>query len=158
MYVGGYDIAVFWDNHDGGALDKVDAMLMDTSSAYRFNPMHYGFEMLAESTNASMLSLATSVHAVHGFAALTDSEVMVYVINKLETEQDTVITFDSVSSNQNIVSELASMVDTDDHWGRIDTREAVCGQDAAFFSCKMSLPGLSFSQLRVPLHQRAQFV
>jgi len=158
MYIGGYDIGVFWDNHDGGSLNKVDAMLMDTHSAYRFNPMHFGFEMLAESTNTTMLSFATSVHNVHGYAALTGSEVLVYIINKLEEDQDTTIAFDGFGSIQSAVSELASLVDTEDHWGRVDTREAACSQDNAKFSCKVSLPGLSFSQLRVPLTQRAQFV
>lgn len=158
MYLGGYDMAVFWDNHDGGSLEKADSMLMDTSSGYRFNPMHFGFEMLAESTNASMLSMVTSARTVHGFAALTDSELLVYIINKFEEDQDTSIAIDGFGSDQNIVSELASMVDTDDHWGRMDTREVTCGQHTAGLSCKFSLPGLSFSQLRVPRMHLAQFV
>ena len=48
MYVAGYDSAMFWDN-GGGDGGHDDQMLLSTREGpWRFNPMHIGFELLAQ--------------------------------------------------------------------------------------------------------------
>ena len=48
MYVAGYDAAMFWDN-GGGDGGHDDQMLLSTREGpWRFNPMHIGFELLAQ--------------------------------------------------------------------------------------------------------------
>jgi hypothetical protein len=49
MYIGGYDMAVYWDNGDGANISDStsgggvgDHMLLDTVASYRMNPMHFG--------------------------------------------------------------------------------------------------------------------
>jgi hypothetical protein len=148
MYVSGYDIAVFWDNHDGGDKSNRDQKLMDTQSDYRFNPMHFGFEMLARSTTASMLTMTTSLKSVHGFAAMTSQELLVYVLNKAGGAQTTTIMIDGISKVG--AAQLSSMVDTEDHWGRLESSsgEYCQGGDGAT-TCTVTLPDMSFSLLRM---------
>jgi len=150
MYISGYDIAVFWDNGDGGSKDHRDHMLMDTSEGYRFNPMHFGFEMLALSTNASMLEMSTSIKTVHGFAALTEQqELLVYLINKQNQKVQSKISLPATASSK---QSLSSLVDTDDHWGQVEATTAkYCSNNDSNTACVVELPAMSFSLLRVPL-------
>ena len=36
---------------------------------YRFNPVHYGMEMMAQAQNQSMLFVTTNGYRLHGFAS-----------------------------------------------------------------------------------------
>mmetsp|Transcript_22243 Transcript_22243/g.63118 ORF Transcript_22243/g.63118 Transcript_22243/m.63118 type:complete len:576 (+) Transcript_22243:67-1794(+) len=152
MYVSGYDMAVFWDNGDGGNKLHSTHMLMDSSSSYRFNPMHFGFEMLSLATNTSMVSMHTTTKAVHGFAARGDGELLVYVLNKLAEDRSLHVVISGGAKRLDGEGHIRSMVDTKDHWGEVVEGTFACEEAlAAIVSCHGRVPKMSFSLLRVPV-------
>jgi len=124
MYVSGYDMAAFWDTSDGGHLDHSEHMLTDTSSSYRFNPMHFGLEFLGRSTNGTKVQMTSGEEQrVHGFAAVSgtsDSPVVIaYLLNKYAVPRSIQIEMEGIGTAtgtaRNATAE--SVVDTADHWG-----------------------------------------
>jgi len=140
MYVGGYDMAVFWDNGDGGHKDHADAMLMDTQSDYRMNPVHLGLAMLGRCVNDTMLRVTTSQKQVHGFAAHSpnNDDLRIFLINKFESDQ-TVSIATPFDLEENPAAE--AMVDSADHWGMMESIKVDCSSPL----CKLKLPRLSFT-------------
>jgi hypothetical protein len=172
MFVGGYDMAAFWDNGDGGkAASKgpSDQMLMDSSAAFRMNPMHLGMQLLARATsnathNASFhaVEVGGGEKRVHGFAAAGGGgrALLLYLINKLEATESGAAAGQAVrvtlpaafgaaaapSVDGVAVASWAatatSMVDTADHWGELDSSAAVtCTGNA----CDVVLPPVSLT-------------
>lgn len=137
MYASGYDIAAFWDNGDGGQLSMSQHMLLDSSNAYRLNPMHLGLTMLAHSTGGRMMSLHSTAPRVHGFAVKsnTSGALEYYVLNKFEVSMPVVVQ-GGVSART-----VQSMVDTPDHWGAM-----VSGMTNTS-NVSFVLPPLSFSRI-----------
>jgi len=144
MYIGGFDMAAFWDNHDRGAPVDRDRMLTDTQADYRFNPMHIGFALLGRCVGSGMMSVSTSLKRVHGFAAFSASKdyLRIALINKYEDDQEAKISLPADFSKDFTQAYAESMVDTDDHWGTT-LQHAVEYSDWA--SCKLRLPKLSFT-------------
>jgi len=155
MYASGYDVAAFWDNSDGGQYSHDDQMLLATAEGYRFNPMHIGLEMLAESVGMQMLRMTVNftnpnVHIarVHGFAAGAGSEQRVYLINKMQTAQLVRVELPARSA---ALTRATSMVDTTDHWGAKISSSISCTnvarEDKPSLSCNFELPPVSFTML-----------
>ena len=169
----GYDVAAFWDNSDGGSLDHGDQMLMDSSHAFRMNPMHFGLELLAQAAGGNMLSMNTSQPRVHGFAALPrnaslggEGPLLVYLLNKFQAAMPLKMTLPlpaplpTTSSNLErltfsgpVACQVRSLVDTPDHWGQLTGPDACsCSPTSAALtelSCSFTLPALSFSLFEV---------
>ena len=156
MYVAGYDVAAFWDNSDGGSASHGDQMLLSSAHGWRFNPMHIGLELLAESAGLQMLNMSRptftnrNIHVdrVHGFAALDPSShrLRVYLINKMEHTMRVRLRLPaqwSADAKGDVVFSAASMVDTADHWGTKSSLLVACGGGA----CVAELPGASFTRL-----------
>lgn len=145
MYIGGYDVTAFWDNHDGGHLDHDEHMLMASAEDYRFNPVVMGMEMLATATNHTMLAVTTSNPRVHGFAARSKGGpkpyLRVYLMNKLETSQ--VISL-QLQPGAALLTQGEAMVDTDDHWGARVNVPVTCKDNRV---CDFTLPPVSFAAL-----------
>ena len=146
MFLGGYDVAAFWDNGDGGNVDHQDHMLLDTQAAYRMNPMHLGLALLFESANTTMLRLNTTAPRVYGFAAREDgpagspsSTTRVYLINKFEAAQAVQI---AVPPSLGALARGTSMVDTADHWGAVQPTAVHCAAGV----CSATLPAVSFTR------------
>jgi hypothetical protein len=156
MHVGGYDMASFWDNSDGGHIDHADQMLLDTQAGYRMNPMHFGLEMLARAggTNEAhaMVVMNTTEVRVHGFAAIGKAggkdEVLCYLINKNKLPRTIEIKLAGTSASATATAE--SMVDTNDHWGAM-TPPAPLKCSAGGASCAATLPPLSFTLISYTL-------
>jgi len=71
-------------------------MLLSSEDAFRMNPMHHGFEMLARAQGKDLLEInATTAggYRVHGFAARNGTAVTVYLMNKFEVAQKVQLTF-----------------------------------------------------------------
>ena len=63
-------------------------MLLETAAAYRMNPMHFGFEMLAQSQNRSLHKVNTNADRVHGFATSAPTGTLqLFLINKFNVVQ-----------------------------------------------------------------------
>ena len=130
-------------------------MLMDITASNRFNPVHFGLELLNKAQNLSRRQLKTSQPRVHGFATVNQAapheEVVVYVINKLESTATI-----SLSLPSNILDQLGSdvtivrqsVVDTPDHWGKLEssTSTSVSLTDT---TPSVILPSVSFSRITV---------
>ena len=110
MFVGGYDMAAFWDNSDGGHLDHGDQMLMDTAANYRFNPAHLAMHVLypAATSNASMVAFNTSLARVHGFAALCGNGAEMYSSSSSSSGSSSSSSSSSSNSNSNSKSNSSS--------------------------------------------------
>ena len=120
-------------------------MLMDSTAAYRMNPMHFGLELLARATNSTMRTVTTSTSRVHGFAAKDGDQntIRLYLMNKLEQDQPVHIALPTTEAHVDSTT-IESMVDTDDHWGKIDASgSVVCGSNGAL--CHAVLPPVSIS-------------
>lgn len=145
MFIAGFDMAVFWDNAASGMDDK---KLTTASEGYRFNPVEMGLRWLFAAAGTTYLPLSSSNARVHGFAAVTDATpfLRVYLINKMEEEQEVTIVLDADGSLPALESGVA-MVDTADHWGEAQLLSVVCGT-ATPFACTVALPAISFASLQ----------
>ena len=168
MYVGGYDMAAFWDNGDGCAAttglgcDHADQMLMDSGEGYRMNPMALGMGLLARCTGSGMRAVETNCSRVHGFAARNDTTtgsggddltapLRLYLINKLEQDQLVTVSLPASGRAQSAYAyatpKQESMVDTEDHWGTIEIDGGGATCDAGGRSCSAVLPAASLTLL-----------
>lgn len=147
MYKGGYDVAAFWDNHDGGHSGHSDHMLMATNEGpYRFNPSSIGLQMLANAGGHTMLNVTTDESRVHGFAARSEDGkkpyLQVFLINKL-TEECVVSLKLPAGSAMLVEGEV--MVDTADHWGAQQPLDVECNTESHL--CTFQLPAVSFARI-----------
>lgn len=186
MIVGGYDIAAFWDNGDGRAPSNAtanaagsaqqlgaslnDHMLLDTDAAWRMNPMHIGFELLAAAQRGARFNVTTSAKRVHGFAVsipaadaaaaaaaaagvAAATELALFVLNKYTVPIEITVALPTGRAcGAPTTHALASMVDTQDHWGSMLRAEGgvTCrssgAAESAQCSCVATLPALSLSR------------
>jgi hypothetical protein len=166
MYIGGFDVAAFWDNNDGQVMPDGKAtcancndnasqhMLLSTKDGHRFNPMHYGLELLARAQNQSMLQVGTSGFRLHGFASRdsTTNQVQVWLINKYDGAPQKIRLTIPLTGNKSIVpNSIVSVVDDagpevpgPEHWGMMTApKQVTCTMGV----CELELPPLSFSML-----------
>ena len=168
MVVGGYDIAAFWDNGDGGSPSSLNEswgggehMLLDTSAAWRMNPMHIGLELLATAQSGVRYNLSTSAKRVHGFAVQHEHEqrsttttTTLFTLNKYNVSMPVIISVGNFLGSCGSTSSLLlqSMVDTPDHWGALKsiTGGVTCSssdsESDGKCTCVATLPPLSFSR------------
>ena len=176
MVVGGYDIAAFWDNGDGGSPSSLNEpwgggehMLLDTSAAWRMNPMHIGLELLATAQSGVRYNLSTSAKRVHGFAVqheheqtttttatTTISQTTLFTLNKYNVSMPVIISVGNFLGSCGSTSPLLlqSMVDTPDHWGALQSIAGgvTCSSSSSDSesdgkcTCVATLPPLSFSR------------
>ena len=128
-------------------------MLFAQEEGWRFNPVHIGLEMLAESSGLRMLNVTSkytnpNVHIdrVHGFAAVGDGRLRVYLINKMESVMSVRVTLPDAKYETGFTAE--SMVDTDDHWGARNTSISVSCDGTGVGYCDVELPPVSFTLLK----------
>ena len=119
-------------------------MLLETAAAYRMNPMHFGFEMLAQSQNRSLHKVNTSADRVHGFAASAPATgaLQLFLINKFDAVQKVRVALAPAGAAP---EELTSLVDTPDHWGAVTAPQHISCVGRV---CEVVLPPLSFSMLQ----------
>ena len=83
-FIGNWFSACLWDLENG-----TDRGVLDKANDYRFNPVHYGMNMLADCQGGEYIStVSTEIPSVHGFAARKDDIIFIYLLNKtLENHQ-----------------------------------------------------------------------
>jgi hypothetical protein len=136
LFIGNYTSSAFWDT--AGSVFS-DQMLIDQKTGNRFNPSHFGLAMLFESAGELYYNLTTSERRVHGFCAAAPhaATTTCYIINKLEEAAIVAFTGQDCTSVH-----VASLVDTDDHWGTVQT--------TSLANCdNISLPAVSFTKLEI---------
>jgi hypothetical protein len=115
-FIGNWYMACYWSQVLGSETGVVDA-----SQNFKFNPMHFGFELLAKAQGGNMLEM-TDVKgnvSVYGFAAEKNGEYLVYLLNKSNLEQKVNLSF-LVAKALNInFLEGSSIVNTEDKFGKL---------------------------------------
>jgi hypothetical protein len=189
LHIAGFDVACMWDNGDGsrdpsgrrvcsncGSGNVSDHFLTSSFgssgallplSEMRFNPVHYGMELLAHAQNQSMLEVSSNGYRLHGFATRNEitGAIQLFLINKydgapqkvrltLPTNRTTGIRGRNNSAAGNNVSRLSSVqtlvddaplsVPLSERWGRLLDPQPLACVDAV---CELVLPPLSFSRL-----------
>eukprot|EP00051_Salpingoeca_urceolata_P013611 m.171450 g.171450 ORF g.171450 m.171450 type:complete len:215 (-) comp17841_c0_seq4:187-831(-) len=158
-YIAGYDSAAFWDNGDGMGFPSpppsdshTGHFLVDSSAHFRFNPVHFGLELLAQSANHTMLVMKTTEQRVHGFAAWAGDKLLVYLINKLAGPAQVSVDIAGLSGAEACSAATAgvdSVVDTADHWGTLASAPLACASKessaAVHCRCNVTLAPLTFN-------------
>ena len=137
LFIGNFTSSAYWDS---AAPDGTDQMLMDRRHGNRFNPSHFGLEMLFQSAGNELYNLTTSERRVHGFcaAAPRSTNTTCYLINKLE--KPAIVAIGGARCASGV--QVASLVDTADHWGTVQlTNMSSCDS--------IPLPAVSFSKLEL---------
>lgn len=143
-FLGNWYMSCYWstirstDGANGGVVDK--------SNNYRYNPMSIGFEMLAKAQGGKMLEMTdTGDVSVYGMAVEKNDEILVYLLNKSETIQNSTIDFQSIRSLISTQFDGGTvLVDTPDNYGNSIAISAV-SQGSNSYTC--ALPAMSYSRL-----------
>ena len=140
MYIAGFDMAVFWDNHSQTPYD--DKKLTVEIEGYRFTPMQLGLRWLFAAAGTTYVPLNTSNARVHGFAATTSASphLRVFLINKMESEQTVSLHLGGLTT---LISSGVAMVDTSDHWGAEQPVAVACTAGPPAM-CEATLPPIAF--------------
>ncbi len=143
-FLGNWYMSCYWstlrstDGANGGVVDK--------SNNYRYNPMSVGFEMLAKAQGGKMLEMTdTGDVSVYGMAVEKNDEILVYLLNKSETIQNSTIDLQSsISLIATTFIEGTTLVNTEDLYGESISISAVPTESNSF-TC--SLPAMSYTRL-----------
>ena len=143
-FLGNWYMSCYWstlrstDGANGGVVDK--------SNNYRYNPMSVGFEMLAKAQGGKMLEMSDAGDvSVYGMAVEKNGEILVYLLNKSETIQNSTIDLQSsISLIATTFLEGTALVNTEDLYGESIGITAV-PMESNSFTC--SLPALSYTRL-----------
>lgn len=155
LFIGNYDASAFWDN----AMLKTpwsNQTLFNPPFGNRFNPSAFGLEMLSPAQGAAMLGYTSSSSNVYGFAAATDDEILLYLINKTESEQNIEVAFDTAGVSRSKPPAGLALVDTIGQWGA--NQAFAVGYHEASGNYTATLPPMSYNRLRFAkaAHQTVQ--
>ena len=134
-FIGNWFSACLWDLENG-----TDRGVLDKANDYRFNPVHYGMNMLADCQGGEYLgTVATSIPSVHGFAARRDGIIFLYLLNKTSEAHPVEINFPSAGNFTGIGRRMQDSADRYGELVHIDLEESTSG----FLS---NLTSLTFTQ------------
>ena len=132
-FIGNWDMACYW-YWVSDRKDDRDALIA-FNHGMRYNPMKYGFEMLAEAQGGKMLNMEDENHpSVYGFAAEKDGKILVYLINKSDEAHAIKFDFDANVSFEN----AQLLINTNDDFGEV--------QELALRKGRATLPALSYAK------------
>ena len=162
LFIGNYDHSAFWDNGRQQGPNNGMSSLFDPYENNRFNPSAQGFEMLAPAQGATMLGYTSSHSNIYGFAAAATNEILLYLINKTEAEQEVEVSFDVIGYVDSETPAVGtSLVEIVGQWG---TNQALAvSLNAASNSYTATLPAMSynrvnFAKLAPPTHEEIKSV
>jgi hypothetical protein len=132
----------------------------------RFNPVHYGMELLSHSQNQSMLRISTNGFRLHGFASANDTTgaTQLFLINKYDGLPQRVrvslpqqqlfsssfpngaaaVTYTAPTEIVSVVDDAPVSVPAAERWGRLTAAQPL---SCVVGVCEFVLPPLSFSRL-----------
>ena len=142
-FISGYAMTCFWANIRGAG----DGLL-DKSDGYRRNPQTLGWELLALAQGGTMVSSTSSNPYVYGFSAKTDTEILVYLLNKTETTQPLEVSFLGGIPDSSQTPTGIAVVDTVDHFG--EHQAVAVTYNSGLNKYTGTLPALSYTLIRFP--------
>jgi hypothetical protein len=134
-FIGNWFSACFYD-----MAFQSDRGLLDGQNGYRFNPAHFGIEMLANAQGGTFLNVTTGDKLVHGFAALKNDAYLLYLLNKTLDERPVQVRIEG-DSRRSAFGRL--MRNSEDHYGALAPLDARGGGS----DFDIVLPPLTFGQM-----------
>jgi hypothetical protein len=134
-FIGNWFSACLWDLQNG-----TDRGVLDKPNGYRFNPVHYGMNMLADCQGGEYLeTVSTAIPSVHGFAAKRNGIVFLYLLNKTQEPHTVDISLTGVEGFSGFARRLQ---DSSDGYGELVS----IGLSGSGSDYSAALPALSFTE------------
>ncbi|GAB1308873.1 hypothetical protein KH5_15560 [Urechidicola sp. KH5] len=144
-FIGNWYMACYWSviKKTNGNLTGV----VDKSNNYKYNPMHYGFEMLSKAQGGLMLEYKDNGNpSVYGFACKKNGEYLIYIINKSNDTQNVEFSFIGNSNMQFI--DVKTLVNTKDGFGKLIQKNNKTIPIRNLKKHNAELPNMSYSLFR----------
>ena len=149
-FIGNWYMACYWSQTKNAEEGIKEKKQNNGNISYRFNPMHFGFEMLAEAQGAEMIQMneTTNNPSVYGFTARKNGEYLIYLINKSNNEQDIEIDFKDSDNDINFLDGTTLTLDisaesgSDEEYGTLVKTDITKIVDGKFSS---TLPPLTYT-------------
>ena len=116
FFIGNWYMACYWSQLRSSSEESVRSSAREN---YRFNAMHYGFELLAKAQGGDMLEMSNldGNKSAYGFAAKKEGEYLVYILNKSNDNQEVALHFND--KQKLVFTEGKSMVNSQDKFGKM---------------------------------------
>lgn len=149
-FLGNWYMACYWSQTKNAEEGIKEKKQNNGIANYRFNPMHFGFEMLAEAQGAAMIQMneATNNPSVYGFTAKKNGEYLIYLINKSDNEQDIEIDFKDSDNDishldgTTLTLDISAETGSDEQYGTLVKTDITKIVDGKFSS---TLPPLTYT-------------
>lgn len=137
-FIGNWYMTCYWSAY------RKDKGVISKENPSRYNPMKYGFEMLAKAQGADFLKMEDEGYAsVYGFAAEKNGQLMIYLINKSNQPREVAIQFDGQRTYKE--GQRLSLVSTFDLYGTTISQKVKVKRQ----SIAQELPALSYSMFTI---------
>ena len=147
-FIGNWFMSCYWSqlrNPEEGLKEFVFK-----NKTYNFNPMHFGFEMLAEAQGAEMIEMieATNNSSVYGFTAKKNGEYLIYLLNKSNQDQSIELKFngDTYSCISDPVLNGITLTNESGEYGSLISTYIEKNSNKKFSSV---LPALTYTQYKL---------
>lgn len=144
FFIGNWFMTCYWSQLRNSSSEE--SVRSSAKENYRFNAMHFGFELLAKAQGGNMLEMThlNGNKSVYGFAAQQGEEYLVYILNKSNDSQEVVLNLNTNNKKSLVCTEAKSMVNSKDKFGKmIDTALDSNGQKNSF---KATLNPMSYTR------------
>jgi len=157
-FIGNWDMTCYWSQIKTTQSEHT-SVATNRNFDYELNPMHFGFEFLAEALEGKMIKLEDPVidaevaaltegnyaaNSVYGFVAKKNGKYLVYVLNKSSNTKKIQLNFNNTNGLDLKLSKSESMVNTIDELGEVI---ALTSTEIALNTHSVELPSLSYSKL-----------
>lgn len=141
FFIGNWYMACYWSQLRNSSEESVRSSAREN---YRFNPMHFGFELLSKAQGGNMLKMTDldGNKSVYGFAAKKGDEYLVYILNKSHDNQEVALNFND--KQKLVFVEGKSMVNTQDKYGKMISTEMDSNRQKNSF--KTNLKPMSYTR------------
>lgn len=157
-FIGNWDMACYWSQIKTTQSEDT-SFATNKNFDYQLNAMHFGFELLAEALEGTMLTLEDPVidaevaalaegtyaaNSVYGFVSKKENKYLVYVLNKASQSKKIQLNFNNTNGLNLKLSKAESMVNTTDELGEIIE---LTGTEINSNKFNIDLPSLSYTKL-----------
>lgn len=157
-FIGNWDMACYWSQIKTTQSEDT-SFATNKNFDYQLNAMHFGFELLAEALEGTMITLEDPVidaevaalaegtyaaNSVYGFVSKKENKYLVYVLNKASQSKKIQLNFNNTNGLNLKLSKAESMVNTTDELGEIIE---LTGTEINSNKFNIDLPSLSYTKL-----------
>ncbi len=147
-FIGNWFMSCYWSQLRNPEEGLKEFVFKDKT--YNFNPMRFGFEMLAEAQGAEMIEMieATNNSSVYGFTAKKNGEYLIYLLNKSNQDQSIELKFngDTYSCISDPVLSGITLTNDSGEYGSLISTYIEKNSNKNFSSV---LPALTYTQYKL---------